>query len=31
MSYLYRKTKKKITLGSKQGERYVLAMAPQIK
>jgi len=31
MSYLYRKTKKKITLGSKQGERYVLAMAPQNK
>ena len=31
MSYLYKKTKKKITLGSKQGERYVLAMAPQNK
>lgn len=31
MSYLYKKTRKKITLGSKQGERYVLAMAPQNK
>lgn len=31
MSYLYKKTKKKITLGSKQGERYVLDMAPQNK
>ena len=31
MSYLYRKTKKKINVGSNKGERYVLAMAPQNK
>ena len=31
MSYLYRKTKKKIVLGSKKGECYLLAMAPQNK
>ena len=31
MAFLYRKTKKKINVGSKKGERYVLAMAPQNK